>query len=97
MPDFAALREQLNADTIDHLADVTVCAGSVQFRAIFRDEFVETLDAVATTRPVATCRQADACTVEVDDELVINQTLYRVAVIEPDNAGMLRLILEKTG
>lgn len=94
MPPFEDLRGRKNADVIEHLSTTTVCsAGSVSFRAIFRDEYVESQD-IEGTQPVLTCLAKDACTVEHVDELVVEQSLYRVVGREPDGTGLVRIILE---
>ena len=54
----------------------------------------ETVDVVAT-KPVLSVRSVDLPCPETGDLITIDGMDYKIAVIRPDNEGMVELILEK--
>ena len=72
---------------------------STVVNGLFENEFAAVADAagvaVESSRPVFTCRSTDITAITHGDAITINSIGYTIAGIEPDDAGLTKLILEE--
>jgi hypothetical protein len=80
-----------------YLADFgqPVVVDGVTITAVFRRQFVESLD-VEGERPTLLCRSSDVSSVVHGDAVTVNAASYTVYGIEPRDDGLTLLILKES-
>jgi hypothetical protein len=93
---FAALEAKVNAACRDRLANAEAVIGSVTISGIFGAPYDEGFGGLAGGRVLTfQCIEAEVGAICVGAAVTISGTAYRVASMEPDGAGWLKLILQR--
>ena len=93
---FAALKAQVNASVLRHLADADVTFGGVTVRGIFRDPstVVNLGLGVADTSPTVSVASSVVPTDPAGQQVLIDGVPYTIRHDAPDGVGMTLLTLE---
>lgn len=83
---------------MDGLANATAAIvregeAAVAVGGIYDREYVE-VNGFTGERPVFTCKDVDLPAIKTDTRVTLGGQLYRVAVVQPDGAGITTLVLE---
>lgn len=93
---FAALEARVNAAVFAHLANATAdFGGGVVVDGVFDNAYAIAFDALAGTAPMFRCEAPAVSSVTVGQGVSIGGVGYEVVDLQPDGAGVVRMILEK--
>lgn len=95
---FAALRSRVNLAVIGRLSDEAATVGGVSVSGIFHNGYNASglgMAGFEATQPSLTCAVADVPSVAHGNSVVVAAGTFKVAEIEPDGSGFVKLVLKK--
>lgn len=95
---FASLRSRINFAVLSKLADESATVGGVSVSGIFNNGYNASglgMAGFEATQPSLTCLVADVPSVAHGNSVVVAAGTFKVAEIEPDGSGFVKLVLKK--
>lgn len=92
---FSAIETATASSAVAALANVDATIGGATVRGIFDDAYQDLLG-ISGSSPAMLCASADVSAVAQGAAVTINSVAYTVSSVQPDGAGMTRLLLSES-